>query len=77
VELARLDVAVSSRLARVDYYGDPGPDTSGVTILLSRLTATRASYLDRLVNVLLMTKRDLRVVVRGIIMAFSDRSGLA
>lgn len=77
VELARLDVAVSTRLARSEYYSDAGPDTSGTTTLLGRLTATRAGYLDRLVNVMLMTKRELRVVIRGIILAFSDKSGIA
>lgn len=42
VELARIDAAISSR----STYA--GGDTSGVTSLLSRLTATRAGYLDNL-----------------------------
>ena len=42
---AVLDAAISSRLAGASYTA---PDNAGITTLLDRLTAARASYLDKL-----------------------------
>ena len=44
-ELSRIDANVSSRLADGTYVS---PDNTGINNLLSRLTAVRAGYLDKL-----------------------------
>lgn len=45
IELARLDVAVGTRLATADYIA---PDNLGIAELQNRLTSVRAGYLDKL-----------------------------